>query len=141
VDLATFTALAHRLVDEVPPELCQDLSGGFLVSPEALWDGRYAILGQYIQDNLGSRVVFYYGSFAAVLNDAPPDTWEAELRETVFHEMRHHVERLCGSDELAEEETRARAREDRGALRRRRIPAGGGLRRRGASSDGREGEP
>jgi len=134
VDLEAFTALAHRLVDEVPPELCRELSGGFLVCPEELWDGRYVILGQYIQDNLGSRVVFYHGSFRAVLGDAPAEVWEEELRETVFHEMRHHVERLCGTDELAEEELRARALEERGALRRRRFP-GGGRRRKGLRRD------
>lgn len=141
MDLETFTVLAHRLVDEVPQELCQELSGGFLVCPEALWDGRHVILGQYILDNLGSRVVFYYGSFAAVLDGAPAEVWETELRETVFHEMRHHMERLCGTDELAEEENRVRAWEDRGALRRRRTPGGGGLRRRRSQGSEGEGEP
>lgn len=133
MDIEAFAALASRFVDEIPPPLCQGLSGGFLVVPEALWDGRYAILGQYIDDEAGSRVVFYYGSFVALFEGASREVWEAELRETAFHEIRHHVERLAGTDDLVAEETQELQREEQRYRRRRRIPG----RRRLEGGEGR----
>lgn len=32
------------------------------------------------------------------------DEWENELKETILHELRHHVEIMAGVDYLSEEE-------------------------------------
>src|SRR5262249_31629723 len=42
--------------------------------------------------HLQSRVVLYYGSFAALARDTSDFDWEAEAWETLTHEVRHHVE-------------------------------------------------
>lgn len=105
MNLEDFTALAHQLVDEVPARLTRDLNGGFLVMPETRRDGDFYIMGEYIEEGyLGCFIVFYYGSFAALFGDEDRDVWVEELRETVWHELRHHLESLAGVDDLAVEE-------------------------------------
>lgn len=109
--LEAFTALADRLVDKLPPRLVRDLNGGLVVVPEARRDGEFYIMGEYIEDPaLGRFIIFYYGSFAAVLGDAEREAWEEELWETVKHELRHHVEALAGADDLVREELAELAR-------------------------------
>lgn len=109
--LEAFTELADRLVDSLPPRLVRDLNGGLVVVPGARRDGEFYIMGEYIEDPaLGRLIVFYYGSFAAVLGDAEPAVWEEELWETVKHELRHHVEALAGTDDLVREELAELAR-------------------------------
>jgi hypothetical protein len=39
-----------------------------------------------------SRVVLYHGSFAALARQGPGFDWAAEARETLWHELRHHLE-------------------------------------------------
>lgn len=121
LSLDEFTELAEQLVDEVPPRLCRDLNGGFSILAEEKRDEEFFIMGEYIEDGmLGSFVVFYYGSFAAVLGDEPLEAWAEELRETVWHELQHHLESLAGVDDLTREEMEelARFREGRTGLER-----------------------
>lgn len=118
LSLDEFTELAEQLVDEIPARLCRDLNGGFAVLPEEKRDEEFFIMGEYIEDDmLGSYVVLYYGSFVGLLGDEPRAAWEAELRETIWHEMRHHLESLAGVDDLTREEQEelARFREGRSA--------------------------
>ncbi|MCR4419162.1 MAG: metallopeptidase family protein [Clostridia bacterium] len=105
LSLREFTSLADRVVDELPAALVRELNGGFVVEPGEKRDGDLVVLGEYIWDDwLGRRVVLYYGSFVALLGRAPRGAWERELRATVRHELRHHVEALAGLDDLARED-------------------------------------
>jgi len=47
-----------------------------------------------------SVVVLYYGSFRSVARQDPDFDWEAEIYETVEHEVRHHLESLANEDQL-----------------------------------------
>ena len=47
-----------------------------------------------------SRVVLYYGSFRQIAQDDPDFDWEGELRETITHELQHHLESLADEDAL-----------------------------------------
>ncbi len=47
-----------------------------------------------------SRVVLYYGSFRQIAQDDPDFDWEGELRETITHELKHHLESLADEDAL-----------------------------------------
>jgi len=110
-DLDEFTELAGRLVDRVPGHFCRDLNGGFLVLPESKPDEEFYIMGEYVEDPvMGSYVVLYYGSFAAVLEGEPREVWEDELWETILHELQHHLEALAGVDDLARAELAELAR-------------------------------
>jgi hypothetical protein len=107
-----FTDLAGAIVDEIPEKYCRDLNGGFNIVESAKADGEYFIMGEYIQDEiLGSTIMIYYGSFVKLLGSAGMDTWEKELRETILHELRHHVEIMAGVDYLTEEEMAELVRE------------------------------
>lgn len=107
-----FTDLAGAIVDQIPGKYCRDLNGGFNIVESASTDGEYFIMGEYLQDEmLGSTIMIYYGSFVKLLGSADMDTWEKELRETILHELRHHVEIMAGVDYLTEEEMAELARE------------------------------
>ncbi len=128
-----FARLADRVVDELPPRLCRDLSGGFAASPEERREEGLLVLGEYVCDLLGPRVVLYYGSFRALLGGAPRRVWERELRRTVRHELRHHLEGLAGVDDLAREDAALLAR-----LRGERCPGREGQRARHRGGSGRD---
>lgn len=103
-----FTEMAGRIIDGIPDKFLRDLNGGFNITEECKKDGDYYIMGEYIADGmLGSVIMIYYGSFAALLEDKGMDEWESELRETILHELRHHVEIMAGVDYLSEEEQAA----------------------------------
>lgn len=100
-----FEGLAGRFVDEIPERLVRDLNGGFLLLPEAKKDGELFIMGEYVEDPvLGCSIILYYGSFRVILGSAPLEEWEEELRDTIVHELRHHLESLAGVDDLVREE-------------------------------------
>lgn len=100
-----FVQMVDRAVDRVPPRFCRGLTGGFNVQKSKKRDGGYYIMGEYTIDGLlGSFIVFYYGSFLAVLDDAPLSEWEAEIDDTVLHELQHHLEAMAGRDDLARKE-------------------------------------
>ena len=53
-------------------------------------------------DTTRSTVVLYWGSFRQLAREAPDFDWEAEIHETVEHEIRHHLDWLAGQDELGD---------------------------------------
>jgi len=57
----------------------------------SMWEG---------PETLRSTVVLYYGSFRALSEQHPEFDWEAEIWETLTHELRHHLESLAGRDDL-----------------------------------------
>ncbi len=103
--LEEFTDMLDRAVNRIPPRFCRELTGGFNVQKKKQRDGDYYILGEYIEeDHLGSFILFYYGSFVEVLESEPREAWEAEIMDTVLHEMQHHLEAQAGLDDLARQE-------------------------------------
>lgn len=113
VDLETFTRMARSIAADLPPRLLRDLNGGISVLPGKKKDGKYFLMGEYIEDPVLGKVIFiHYGSFREILGNAPAEEWEEELRETVIHELRHHVESLAGVDDLAFEEEAELAAEE-----------------------------
>ncbi len=113
LDLETFTRLAGSIADELPPRLVRDLNGGISVLPGKKRDGKYFLMGEYIEDPVLGKVIFiHYGSFREVLGNSSREEWEEELRETIVHELRHHVESLAGVDDLSIEEEAELAAEE-----------------------------
>lgn len=53
-------------------------------------------------DTTRSVVILYWGSFRNLARLDPDFDWEAEIHETVEHEVRHHLEWLAGHDDLGE---------------------------------------
>ena len=51
-------------------------------------------------DTIRSAVVLYYGSFAALAEDDEEFDWGYEIKETIQHELQHHLEQLALEDRL-----------------------------------------
>lgn len=107
MNIDAFTRLADRLLSRVPPALIEGLNGGIQIAEEAMQrpddPPDVYILGEYVTDDyLGCFIVLYYGSFAALFDDAA--TIESELWTTLLHEIRHHVEARAGIGDLDRED-------------------------------------
>jgi hypothetical protein len=93
------------IAEELPKEFFRDLNGGILLLPEAnqeRGDSKHSvyIMGQYVRDIMGRYIVIYYGSFAALYKDLPPEKLQKKLKETLIHEFTHHIESLAGACDL-----------------------------------------
>jgi len=51
-------------------------------------------------DSTRSILTLFYGSFRSVSASDPDFSWEGELRETITHELRHHLEFLVEDETL-----------------------------------------
>jgi len=98
------------LADELPDILFKELNGGILLLPQAK-ESPYArrrdlwILGEYnYSRSMGKYIVIYYGSFERLFGHLPEDELIKELRKTLRHEFRHHIEGLSGEAGLEKED-------------------------------------
>lgn len=105
MDIEEFTNYTDKLIEkEIPEELLRDLNLGINVLPDKKEERGYFIMGEYIVDELGSRIVLYHGSFAASLAGKSLKIWKREILSTLKHELQHHIESLAGEEELARRE-------------------------------------
>jgi hypothetical protein len=82
-------------------------------------DGGEPLLGSYVPPHPGDMtspsraptVTLYYRTFLAMWREDGPYDWEAEVAETIEHELEHHGHHLRGEDPLDDEE-RAEIREE-----------------------------
>lgn len=101
--LADFEAMIRRLCSEVPPDFLDGIAE-VVVSPRALPHPERSeifTLGECVPlpvhlgtgvDGVQSRIVLYYGSFAALAKLQEGFDWRHEAWETLTHELRHHLE-------------------------------------------------
>ena len=95
--------LLDQLAEPFPEPLFEGLNGGVNLLEDAVPDpefpeGKMYILGEYYDDLLGRYINLYYGSFAALAEqeDWTPEDWRSELRQTLSHELTHHMEARGG---------------------------------------------
>ncbi len=113
-----FKEMVEAMVEEIPEEFLHGLQGVHAL-PQARREEDFEDvyrLGEYMDPGpesflggnggLGRQVALYYGSFARVAEGDPTFDWEAEVWETLTHELRHHVESLAGDASLVEEDRR-----------------------------------
>lgn len=109
-----FQEVARAAFHAIPPEYRVGIDG-LVVSREALphpelpdiWTLGMCDTESYPSDWVGpdttrSVVVLYWGSFRNLARLDPDFDWEAEIHETVEHEVRHHLEWLAGHDDLGD---------------------------------------
>ena len=112
MELEAFTAVARAAYDEIPEEYTRGIEG-LVIRREAemhptlpdIYTLGLCDTESYPSDWIGpettrSRVILYYGSFRALAAMDPAFDWEAEIHETVQHEVKHHLEALSGEGEL-----------------------------------------
>ncbi|MCL2059056.1 MAG: metallopeptidase family protein [Oscillospiraceae bacterium] len=116
MDIDGFHMILEEAAEGVPVELLNRLNGGILVLPEAKMhpgaqSGDLYIMGEYhVQiPGLGRYIALYYGSFERVFGAATPNDSQrlrTEVRKTLIHELRHHIESLSGVKDLEHEDER-----------------------------------
>ena len=100
--LDRFRDRAARMFDEIPPEFRSGVDG-LVVEPEAtchpslsgIWTMGECITEDWPDGTGGigdtrSRIVLYHGSFRSLAEDDPMFDWDAELWETILHELLHN---------------------------------------------------
>lgn len=91
--------LLDKVAEPFPEALFEGLNGGVHLVEDAMPDPEFPqaelyIMGEYHEDLLGRYINLYYGSFAAVaaLEEWTEEDWAEELRQTLSHELTHHME-------------------------------------------------
>ena len=101
MELEEFKQIIAELLEELPEAFFRELTGGVVVSEDALAPD-YAlrndlyIMGQYTFFSGVRQVVIYKGSFDRVHPQADREAAKDILRGVVRHEFRHHLEFLGG---------------------------------------------
>jgi hypothetical protein len=100
INRSEFEDMLDELACELPQEFYHSLNGGIIISEEAKEHkesrGGLFVLGEYRHSALGRSIVIFYGSFKKVYGFLPRERLRAELRKTLRHEFRHHLESLAG---------------------------------------------
>lgn len=110
--LERFRDRAARMFDEIPSEFRSGVDA-LVVEPEAtghpslpgIWTMGECITEDWPDGTGGigdtrSRIVLYHGSFRSLAEDDPMFDWEAELWETIVHELLHHREAAAAESGL-----------------------------------------
>ena len=118
--LSEFDAMARRIAEPLMAK-AHGPPVRLVVDGEvpAVDDGGEPLLGSYVpppaMDGLTPTrppmVTLYYRTFEAIERDEGRYDWEGELRETIEHELEHHVYFLRGDDPMDAEERDEIARE------------------------------
>jgi len=94
-----------QIIEEIPEMYFERLNGGILLleacreHPQSRGD--LYVLGEYRnRRDLGRSIIIYYGSFMRVYAYAPEETLRRKLRDTLLHELTHHLESLAGERDL-----------------------------------------
>ncbi len=78
----------------------------------AVDDGGEPLMGAYVPGSPGDmgspsrphEITVYYRTFRAIWDEDGPFDWDAELKETILHELEHHLAFLAGDDPMDDEE-------------------------------------
>ena len=101
ITIEEYSAIVSELIDELPGEFFEELSGGVLVSesveiPDYAQGNDLYTLGKYQVFSRIRQVTMFKGSFDRVYPQADTDQARRILRGVLRHEMRHHLEYLGG---------------------------------------------
>jgi predicted Zn-dependent protease with MMP-like domain len=109
MDLAEFEEKARACFEEIPPEFRERVQGPVVIAGHKGHKRLRGMLtlGECVHaptfggdEPPHSTVFLYYGSFAALAARDPSFDVDAELRETVRHEVQHHIEDMAGVNRL-----------------------------------------
>ena len=94
-------AMLGQIADEIPSMYFEGLNGGVILleackeHPQS--QGNLYIMGEYCnRRDLGRLINIYYGSFMRLYGNAPEELLRLKLRESLLHELTHHLETLAG---------------------------------------------
>ncbi|MCK5128434.1 MAG: metallopeptidase family protein [Clostridiales bacterium] len=119
ISIKEMDEILEQLASELPSAFYKELNGGIMLFPETkrnktLDTNDLYIMGEYHRSSaLGRFITIYYGSFCKVCKHFSREQIKKELRKTLRHEFRHHVESLAGERGLEIEDARFIAEYDR----------------------------
>ena len=90
-------------IDALPPGIYKGLNCGVILIPDTMYDANgLLILGQYHVDpyGLGRYVTIHHGSLAVAYGHLSAEAFIEKLRDTLHHELTHHLESLAGDRSL-----------------------------------------
>jgi hypothetical protein len=97
-----FVSIIEEEMALLPDYVHDELNGGVLADeavyphPQRLAEDLY-ILGTYSVNGIfGKQIILYYGSFMASMGNMPDDAIRQQIRDTLRHEFRHHLETRAG---------------------------------------------
>ncbi|MFB0958100.1 MAG: metallopeptidase family protein [Clostridiaceae bacterium] len=102
IDIDRATELLTELADELPDEIFSNLNLGIRVSEEVRYSPESSpgdplyMLGQYSRNRMGRQIVIFYGSFQKVFGHLDEVRLKERLKETLHHELLHHLESQGG---------------------------------------------
>jgi len=106
ISIEEMEIMLDEIAVELPQEFYKELNGGIILLPEKKLHSEYKkndmyILGEYYPNgNLGRYIVIYYGSFSEIYGHLTKDWLKEQLKKTLKHEFRHHLESLGGLRDL-----------------------------------------
>lgn len=101
IGIKEYKKIVSELLDELPEEFFQELSGGVIVSgaaviPDYARENDLYTLGLYHVFSGVRQIILYKGSFDRLYPQADADEARKILRGILRHEFRHHLEFLSG---------------------------------------------
>ncbi|MDO5715324.1 MAG: metallopeptidase family protein [Tissierellia bacterium] len=103
--------ILNDIYDEIPAKYLKGLNGGILISEEIKYHPKakrkdLIVLGQYERSILGRSITIFYGSFMEMFGFLTHEELREKLKETLFHELTHHLEFLANEKDLELEDLR-----------------------------------
>lgn len=128
ISLEAYNEIISELMDELPEEFFQGLSGGVVVSettaiPDYAQGNDIYTLGKYQVFSRVRQITMFKGSFDRVYPRAEEEEARTILRGVLRHEIRHHLESLGGIHDDSSLEA-ADERDKRAYLSRHGAPDG-----------------
>ena len=101
ISIEKYRKIVSELMDELPSEFFQQLSGGVIVSdatviPDYARENNLFTLGQYQVFSGLRQITLFKGSFDQAYPQADETEARNRLRGILRHEFRHHLESLGG---------------------------------------------
>lgn len=106
ITMEEMETILDELAQEFPPAFYEKLNGGIVLLPDIKLHPKHRnndlfIMGEYHHNReMGRYIVIYYGSFIRVYGRLSNDDMKENLRKTLRHEFRHHIESLAGEKGL-----------------------------------------
>jgi hypothetical protein len=110
-----FVERVHAIGDPLLADLPDEVELVVSDDTPAVDDGGEPLLGSYepppprdaLAPQRAPTITIYYRTFAAIEAEEGPFDWEAEVRETIEHELEHHVYWARGEGDPMDDEERA----------------------------------
>jgi len=105
VTIDAVEGMLGQIMEEIPQMYFQRLNGGVNLLEECKEHpqskGNLYIMGEYcVRRDLGRYINIYYGSFMRAYAYAPEELLRRKLRDSLLHELTHHLESLAGERDL-----------------------------------------